>query len=117
MSPQQMNFDEINRDGSASYSTGYEGDPRGTDYSLGSFGQKLSGQETGKAPTTAQRLALAIVSLSMLLVLIFTELWYGARAAAFSMPYPGFVQSLLVFALLLFFAAAIVINIVFNRRR
>ncbi len=59
---QQMNFDEINRDGPASYATGYEEVSRNRDETLGWAGQKLSGQEGGQAPTAGQRLALVVIN-------------------------------------------------------
>src|SRR5438132_13371802 len=47
---------------------GYAGDARFEEASpYGSAGQKLSGDASGQAPTAVQRLALALVSLGMLI--------------------------------------------------
>jgi hypothetical protein len=109
--PQQMNFDEINRDESASYAAGYE-IPRNRDEAPGWFGQKLSGQEAGQAPTAGQRLALAIVSL-LLLMLMFLAM----AAITFVHVVDSSLAAAFVLIFLAFFVATIVINLVFNRRR
>lgn len=108
---QQMNFDETNREEPASYSAGYEEVPRYQDHMTGSFGQKLSGQDTGRGPSSGQRLALAIVSI-LALTLIFIAI-AGALTANIS---PMFAPVLGIMAIF-FFIAIIVINVVFNRRR
>ncbi len=108
---QQMNFYETNREGPASYSAGYEEVPRYQDHTTGSFGQKLSGQDTGRGPSSGQRLALALVSILALMLMLFAIV--GALFANIS---PAFAPVLGVMAMF-FFVAIIVINIVFNRRR
>lgn len=108
---QQMHFDETNRDGPASYSAGYEEVPRYQDHTAGSFGQKLSGQDTGRGPSSGQRLALALVSILALMLMLFAIV--GVLFANIS---PAFAPVLGVMAMF-FFIAIIVINIVFNRRR
>jgi hypothetical protein len=112
---QQMNFDEINRDEHASYTAGHEETPRYQDYSPGSFGQKLTGHEAGRNATPGQRLALAIVSLVLLMLMAL--ILVGAALANLS---PSVVENfapLFVFMFLGFLAAVIVINVVFNRKR
>ncbi len=109
---QQMNFDEINRDGPASYATGYEEVPPHQDEALGWVGQKLSGQEAGQAPTAGQRLALAIVSL-LLLTLIFLAM----AAVALFHGVDSSLAAAFVLMFLAFFVATLVINVVFHRRR
>jgi len=89
MSQQAMHFDEINPDGSASSSAGnqdalhyeeiprerpsssaeYEGSAQHHDFFIGSFGQKLSGQDTRHPIILDQRLVLAIVSLLLLMLM------------------------------------------------
>ena len=109
---QQMNFDEINRDGPASYSTGYEEVSRNRDESFGWVGQKLSGQEAGQAPTAGQRLALAIVSLLVLMVMFL-----AMAAIALVHVIDSSLAAAFVLIFLAFFVATIVINLMFNRRR
>jgi hypothetical protein len=108
---QQMNFDETNREGPASYSAGYEEVPRYQDHTSGSFGQKLSGQDAGRGPSSGQRLALAIVSILALMLTLFAIV--GALFANIS---PAFAPVLGVMAMF-FFIAIMVINVVFNRGR
>jgi len=108
---QQMNSYEPNREGPASYSAGYEEAPRYQDYTTGSFGQKLSGQDTGRGPSSGQRLALAIVSILALMLMFLVIV--GVLFANIS---PAFAPVLGIMAMF-FFVAITVINIVFNRRR
>ena len=109
---QQMNFDEINRDEAASYAGGYEEVPRHRDEAHGWFGQKLSGQEAGQAPTAGQRLALAIVSL-----LLLTLMFLAMAAIALVHVVDSSLAAAFVLIFLAFFVATIVINLLFNRRR
>jgi len=108
---QQMNFDETNREAPASYSAGYEEVPRYQDYMTGSFGQKLSGQDAGRGPSSGQRLALAIVSILALMLTIFAIV-----AAIFANVSPAYTPVLGITAIC-FFAAIYGINAVFNRKR
>jgi hypothetical protein len=108
---QQMNFDETNREAPASYSAGYEEVPRYQDHTIGSFGQKLSGQDTGIGPSSGQRLALAIVSILALMLTLFAIV--GVLFANIS---PAYTPVLGITAMF-FFIAIMVINVVFNRRR
>ncbi len=90
---------------------GYAGDGRFEDASPYSrVGQKLSGPASGQAPTAVQRLALALVSLGMLMGMTILLTILAAATSA-----PGWVAFPLLFVLTLFTAAAVIINIVFNR--
>jgi len=108
---QQMHFDETNREDPASYTAGYEEIPRYQDHVTGSFGQKLSAQETGSGPSSGQRLALAIVSILVCMLVVFAIV--GVLFANFSPAY----APVLGFTALSFFAAIYGINAAFNRKR
>jgi hypothetical protein len=74
-------------------------------------GQKLPGEASGQAPSAEQRLALALVSLGMLMgMTILLTILAGAPSA------PSWAVFSLLFVLTLFAAAAVSINVVFNRR-
>lgn len=75
------------------------------------YGQKILGATSGQMPTAGQRLALAIVSLSLLILLIFGLVIFAALDNA-----PDWAVIPIVFIMLLFSAVATAINIVFNRR-
>jgi hypothetical protein len=109
---QEMNFDEINRDGPASYAAGYGEVPHQRDEAFGWVGQKLSGQEGGQTPTAGQRLVLAIVSL-VLLTLIFLAM----AAVAIFHGVDSSLAAAFVVMFLAFFVVTVVINVVFHRRR
>jgi hypothetical protein len=65
---QQMNFEETNRQQQASSFEGYEAGYR--DPFVNTFGaQKVSGQPLGRGASAGQRLALAIVSICILIPL------------------------------------------------
>jgi hypothetical protein len=91
---------------------GYEGDI-GFGYASPSSmaGQILSGPVPGEPPTAVQRLALALVSLGMLMGMIILLTILAVATSA-----PGWVAFPLLFVLTLFAAAAVSINVVFNRR-
>ena len=76
-----------------------------------SAGQKLSQDAPGQAPTVGQRLVLALVSLGMLMGMTILLTIMAAKTST-----PGWVAFLLLFVLTLFTAAAVSINVVFNRR-
>ena len=111
MSQQQMEFDPGTRQGSASYSVGYEEVPHGSYTSSSLHGQKLSWQDAIMHPTAGQRLTLAIVSLVMFLILIF-----GLVGITVATQAPAWVALPILFILFLFSALAGIINIVFNRK-
>jgi hypothetical protein len=68
MPQEQVNSNQTQRDEPTSYSIGYEEVPHYRDASFGAPGLKLSERAGDKGPTAGQRLALAIVSLVLLLV-------------------------------------------------
>jgi len=74
-------------------------------------GQKLIPDAPGQAPTVGQRLALALVSLGMLMGMctFLTILATATRS-------PGWVVVPLLFVLTLFTAAVVSINVVFHRK-
>ncbi|HLZ61277.1 MAG TPA: hypothetical protein VKR06_30370 [Ktedonosporobacter sp.] len=111
MSQQEMGYGGVNT-GSSESSSGYEGASRFEEpSSYGPYGQKLSGPASGQIPTAGQRLALAIVSLGMLLFLIF-----GLVVLAIVTSAPSWAVFPIVFVITLFTSAAVLINIAFNRR-
>ena len=111
MSQQQMDFDPGMRRESASYAVGYEEVPHGSYPSSSLHGQKLSWQDAIMHPTAGQRLALAIVSLGMFLFLTFGLVGISVATQA-----SAWVVLPILFILVLFFALAVVINIVFNHK-
>jgi len=110
MSQQQMEFDPGSGHRSASYSVGYEEVPH--DSSSSSIrGQKLLWQDAVMHPTAGQRLALAIVSLVMFMIIIF-----GLVLIAVASNARPWVVLPILFILVLYSALAVIINIVFNRK-
>jgi hypothetical protein len=91
---------------------GYAGDASYEEaFPYSSAGQKLMLGTSGQAPTAVQRLALALVSLGMLMGMSILLTIMAARVSA-----PGWVAFLFLFVLTLFAAATVSINVVFNRR-
>ncbi len=89
---------------------GYAGDARWEEASpSSSAGQKLVREAPGQAPTAVQRLALALVSLGMLMGTTILLTIVAAKANA-----PSWMAFPLLFVLTLF--AVVSINVVFNRR-
>jgi hypothetical protein len=111
MSQQQMEFDPGSGHRSASYSVGYEEVPHDSYTSSSSHGQKLSWQDAIMRPTASQRLALAIVSLVMFMILIFGLVGISEATQA-----PTWVVLPILFILVLFSALAAIINIGFNAK-
>ncbi len=113
MSQQQMNYEEINRDGPKASYGGYEGSaPAFHDYSTGSFGQgqKLAGSGIGRSVTPTQRLILALFSLAILVLVTF-----GMLAFAF-LAHADVTAAIFLFLLLaMFYGVVVIINVVFNR--
>ncbi|BCL78007.1 hypothetical protein ccbrp13_04720 [Ktedonobacteria bacterium brp13] len=91
-------------------SYGYEGEQRQSPPGYQMYGQKLSEPVRGRAPTPGQRLALAIVSLVMLIILIF-----GLTSFAVASSAPNWAVIPIIFIFILFSAVAIAINLLFNR--
>ncbi|HEX6553263.1 MAG TPA: HAMP domain-containing sensor histidine kinase [Ktedonobacteraceae bacterium] len=120
MSQQRMGAGEYSQDGPPSYSVEYDEIPRYNDhtryndqssYARGGYGQKLSLQDAGKAPSAGQRLVLAIVSMVLWVVVLIVVIAVGFSAhgnmvAAF----------FLFFGLLMFTVLVGVINVGFNAR-
>jgi hypothetical protein len=91
---------------------GYAGDERFEESSpYSKSGQKLSGETSGQAPTAVQRLALALVSLGMLMGMTILLTIIAAKTST-----PGSLAFPLLFVLTLFTVAAVSINVVFSRR-
>jgi hypothetical protein len=91
-------------------SYGYEGEQRQGSPGYQLYGQKLSEPVRGRAPGPGQRLALAIVSLAMLIILIF-----GLTVFAVSSNAPNWAVVPIIFIFILFSAVAVAINFLFNR--
>jgi hypothetical protein len=106
MSQQEMNYEEVKR---TPPGTGYTS--MSYDYSTGSQGQKISDHASFKAPSTGQRLALAIVSLAMLMVMTLALIAIGVATNVNGAGAAG-----LVFVIVLFYVAVIIINVLFNRK-
>ena len=106
MSQQEMDYGEMNRDRPGSSYGRYEGAPY---YNMP--GEKLSGQVMGVSATAGQRLALAIASLVMLMILIF-----GLIGIAVATQAPPWVIIPILLIIVLFSSAAVIINVVFNRK-
>jgi hypothetical protein len=105
-----MEFEPGSGHGSSSYSVGYEGVPHDRYSSSSIRGQKLLWQDAVIHPTAGQRLALAIVSLVMFLILIFGLVLIAVTSSA-----AGWVVLPILIILILYSTLAVVINIVFNR--
>ena len=108
MSQQEMNYSELNRDRSEPSYGQYEGTHRSN---ANMYGEKLAVSAVSSAPTAGQRLALAIVSLGMLIAVIF-----GLIAIAAATNASAWVIIPVLFIITLFAVAAVIINIVFNRK-
>src|SRR5207249_4623231 len=105
MSQQQMEFDPGGGQRSASYSVGYEEVPHDSYSSSSIRGQRLLWQDAILHPTAGQRLALAIVSLVMFLILIFGLLLISLASNA-----AGWVVLPILFILILYSTLAVIIN-------
>ena len=91
---------------------GYAGDTRYEETSpYSATGQKLIREASGQAPTAVQRLALALVSLGMLMGMTILLTIIAAKTST-----PGSLALPLLFVLTLFTVAAVSINVVFSRR-
>lgn len=125
MSQQHMEFDESQRERPGASYTGYEAVPSYNSYSTHPYGQKLSGQETGRVPTSAQRLALAIVSIVLWIVLFLVIAGIlGSYHPEFSVTPGGayetgsnILEPFLIAGFAVFTMMVIVINVLFNRKR
>ncbi|HEX6484324.1 MAG TPA: hypothetical protein VF043_36230 [Ktedonobacteraceae bacterium] len=108
MSQQEMDYSEMNRDRPGSAYDGYEGAHR---YNRYGNGDKLSVSAVGASLTAGQRLFLAIASLVMIMIMTF-----GLIGIAVSTHAAAWAIFPILFILVLFTSAAVIINIVFNRK-
>ena len=107
MSQQEMGYSEIERDKPGSSYRAYEGVQPSDRYGSG---EKLLVPLVRNSLTSGQRLALAIVSLAMIMIMTF----FLVGIAAVTQASPLVIAPIL-FILALFTTAAVIINIVFNR--
>ena len=113
---QHMNFKESNQEAPPSYSSGYEETPGYNSYATGfglySAGQKLSGPASADMmPTANQRLALAVVSLVLWLIMLF-----GAIGLAIAFRADSSAAIFVLLGATIFAALIAVVNYVFNRK-
>ena len=111
MSKQQMEFEPGSGHGSASYSVGYEEVPHDSYSSASIRGQKLLWQDAAMHPTAGQRLALAIVSLVLFMILIF-----GLVLIVLASNAASWVVLPILFILLLYTILAAIINVGINAK-
>lgn len=125
MSQQHMEFDESQHERPGASYTGYEAVPPYNTYSTHPYGQKLSAPETSKMPTSAQRLALAIVSIVLWIVLflIIAAIMGSYHSDFFTTPGgvyetgSNLLEPFLIAGFAVFTVMVTVINILFNRKR
>ena len=107
MSQQELDYSEMNRDKPGFSSGTYEGTHR---YNMYGDGEKLSAHRVGGSLTAGQRLTLAIASLVMIMIMTF-----GLIGISVATHPAGWIVFPILFILVLFTTAAVIINIVFNR--
>ena len=110
MSQQELDYDGSNRDRPGFSSGVYEGEGTHRYHSYRDR-DKLSAPFMRTELTAGQRLALAIVSLGMFLILTF-----GLVGIVVVSHPEGWVVLPILFILVLFTVVAVIINIVFNRK-
>ena len=110
MSQQELDYDGLHGDRPGFSSGVYEGEGTHRYHSYRDR-DKLSAPFMRTELTAGQRLALAIVSLAMIMVMTF-----GLVGIAVASHPEGWVALPILFILVLFTAAAVIINIVFNRK-
>jgi uncharacterized membrane-anchored protein len=105
---QQMEFSESSHERSITSSSGYEGVPNYNyyDYPTSSKGQKLSGHLVGSTPGTGQRLALAIVSLLLWIMLFLFVVGLIITIGSVNQ----LLEPFLIFGFLIFTARDLLIN-------
>ena len=108
MSQQELNYNEMNRDQPGFSSGRYEGTHR---YHVYEDRDKLSTHSEGTSLTAGQRLTLAIASLVMIMIMTF-----GLIGVSIARNADRWVVFPILFILVLFTTAAVIINIVFNRK-
>lgn len=92
-------------------SLGYEGEQTQNPSAYHLYGQKLSMPVSSQMVGPGQRLALAIVSLCLLVFLIFGLVIFAAADNA-----PNWAVIPILFVIALFSVVVAIVNIVFNRR-
>jgi hypothetical protein len=109
MSQQEMNYEEPNRgyQAQAPYSTGQEGSPGFDDAFSGFSGQKLGQYNFGRSASAGQRLALAIVSLCLLVPI-------SAIVLGITTGQGGFVTIVGLIVMGIVCLTMMVVNLVFN---
>jgi len=110
MSQQHMEFEPDSSHGPASYSVGYEEIPHENYTSSSTRGQKLLWNDAVMHATAGQRLALALVSLILFVILIFGLVLISVAANA-----AGWVVLPILAILILYVVLAAIINVAFNR--
>lgn len=110
MSQQELDYDGLNRDRPGFASAGYEGE-NAHHYHSYRDRDKLSAPLMRTELKAGQRLALAIASLVMILILTFGLVGISVATHA-----DRWVVFPILFILVLFTVAAVIINIVFNSR-
>jgi len=109
MSQQEMNYEEPNRgyQAQAPYSSSIEGSPALDDAFSGFSGQKLGQYNFGRAASAGQRLALAIVSLCLLVPI-------AAIVLGITSGQGGFVTIIGLVVMGMVCLTIMVVNLVFN---
>lgn len=110
MSQQELDYDGLNRDRPGFASAGYEGEGAHRYHSYRDK-DKLSAPFMRTELKAGQRLALAIVSLIMIMIMTF-----GLTGIAIATNAAGWIVFPILFILAIFTAAVVIINIVFNRK-
>lgn len=110
MSQQELDYDGLNRDRPGFPPAGYEGESAHR-YHSSRDREKLSAPLMRTELKAGQRLALAIASLVMIMIMTF-----GLVGIAIATHPDSWVVFPILFILVLFTVAAVIINIVFNRR-
>jgi hypothetical protein len=110
MSQQHMEFEPDSSHGSASYSIGYEEVPHDSYSSSSARGQNLLWKDAVIHATAGQRLALALVSLILFVILIFGLVLISVAANA-----AGWVVMPILVILILYTVLAAIINVAFNQ--
>ena len=111
---QRMEFSESTPERSGYHSEEYEGVPNYNynDYSSSSEGQKLSGYLVDSTPGTGQRLALAIVSLVLWIMLFLFVAGIIITIGSVNQ----LLEPFLILGFLIFTAMVFLINMMFNRK-
>ena len=106
MSQQEMGYGDVSHDKS-----GFSYGPYEEAHRYNKYGDKLSAPPLGYSLTAVQRLILALASLAMIMIMTF-----GLVLIAVATHAPIGVIFPILFILVMFTTAAVIINIVFNRR-